>query len=140
MMRFRFIPKTQIAIYVTLIIGAVLALIAMFNFNKSYYRYMIYIYSVIAILSYFLIQKSIKEAAKTFREIIVDEDKLSLTFQNKNKKKLEKQKSEVFYTSDEEKLEIWDKSSNELIGRAYKNRIEEKDRWRILIELSGSML
>ncbi len=89
---------------------------------------------LISILGVISITVSIKNASKEFEEIKIDENNVKLYFINKLKKPLEIQKSDLYVENIKEQLVYKKLTTSEFIGRVYKNRLEEPEKWHQLIE------
>ena len=79
--------------------------------------------------------KSIKKASKTFAQIEIDRNEIVFYFSNKMKEKIIKDINEITLIDKTEYFEIKSKKEGEYIGKAYKNRIKDLDKWSTLIML-----
>lgn len=89
---------------------------------------------VVTLISFISLIKEIKKANKTFRKIIVDENKVDLYFSNKMKDKIILNMDEFFITEKADSIEFIN-SQEEIIGKVYKNRLKIKEEWIVLISL-----
>lgn len=91
-------------------------------------------YLIVTIISFISIMMSIKKAGKTFKEIIVDENEVSFYFLNQLKDKRVIDVNKIKLIEKDSFIEIIEKDTRISIGIGYKNRIENKDKWDLLLE------
>lgn len=89
---------------------------------------------VVSLISFISLVKEIKKANKTFRKIIVDENKVDLYFSNKMKDKIILNMDEFSITEKADSIEFKN-SQEEIIGKVYRNRLKVKEEWIVLINL-----
>lgn len=76
---------------------------------------------------------TIKRLSKEFEEIIIEEgEKIKLYFFNKAKRPKVTTRAELQVKAGKETLEFREKETEAFIGRVYKNRMEEPERWEEL--------
>lgn len=131
---FRFSRKEQVKLFTGLTIVSVIFSIILFASLDHMIINQSIALLIVSIFSFISLQMSIKKASKVFEEIIIHEDNIKFYFVNKAKKSLEKKLSEILVKDNSEYIEIFDVSSNQLIGKAYKNKIEKPDMWPRLRE------
>lgn len=91
------------------------------------------LYLLATIVSFVLVMAAIKKAGKEFEEIIIEGDYVKFYFFNKMKDVLKVNKDDILVKVDEEKIEFENKSTGYQIGKSYKNKIEESERWDELV-------
>lgn len=131
---FKFSTKEQGRPYSILTtISIILGIILFFQWNNiridSAFAFMI-----VSIISFISLIKSIKKASKTFAQITINGNEIVFYFSNKMKNKVIKDASEIILIDKTEFFEIKSKKG-EYIGKGYKNRIKDIDKWGILIKL-----
>lgn len=133
MKSYKFLNKQQAKTYsIFTIISVILAIIIFSNLgtflNKSF------AYLLLSILSFISIMVSIKQASSQFSEIIIEEEKIKFFYLNKMKAPLVLLKKQVKMDIHSNKIEFQNLITNSSIGRAYRNRLVESDKWDELIE------
>lgn len=132
---FKFSTKEQGRVYSILTtISVILGIIFLFQWSNiridSAFAFMI-----VSIISFISLMKSIKKASKTFAQIEIDGNEIVFYFSNKMKNKVIKDINEIILIDKTEFLEIKSKKEGEYIGKAFKNRMKDIDKWSTLIKL-----
>ena len=96
--------------------------------NKSF------LYLIASIVSFIAIMKYAKNARFSFEEIQIYEDSYKIYFFNKMKDPQTLKKVEVVVNIEPEKVVFTEKSTGNLVGSAFKNAMEEPEKWHELIE------
>ena len=129
---FKFSKKTQTKLFTGLTLVAVIFSILIFSsidrliINQGVALLIVSVFSFVSLLL------SIRKASKIFEEIIIHEENIRFYFVNKAKKNLEMKRSEIKVIVHKDIIEIVDLSTNQLIGKAYQNKIEDPDLWERL--------
>lgn len=131
---FRFSTKGQAKSYIIPTVLSVIIGIFIFLYRHKIKISPSIAYLIAAIISFISLMISIKEASKTFEEIIIDNEKVSFYFSNKLKSKIIIDITEVSLVETESLIKIIEKRRGILIGRVYKNRIENREKLEKLIE------
>ncbi len=116
-----------VAVIVGLIFSIILFSGTSFSINPSILYLLATIVSAISIII------EIKKSGKEFKEIMIEEDYIKFYFFNKMKDALVIDKKDILVKIDEEKIEFENKSASSQIGRSYKNKMEDIQRWDELI-------
>ena len=134
MIAFRFSTKGQAKTYTFFtILSAIFAILIFSSLDKLLISSEL-AYFIVAILSGISAIVSIKKAGKTFEEIILEEHTVTFYFANKMKEKMKTTIADIEVVLNDDFMEIHDSKVNKLIGRAYKNRIEDKSKWQDLVQ------
>lgn len=128
---FKFLNKKQARTYLIMTCVCVVLTISIF-LNLDIHVNTSDAFLVASILSYISIMIAVKKASTEIEEIIIDNDVAKIYFFNKKKKSLLFPISEISLKINGEKVEFF-KSTDELIGVIYKNRMEQPDQWDDLI-------
>lgn len=132
---FKFSTKEQGRVYSILTtISIVLGIILLFQWNNIRIN-SAFAFMIVSIISFISLMKSIKKASKTFAQIEIDGNEIVFYFSNKMKEKIIKDINEITLIDKTEYFEIKSKKEGEYIGKAYKNRIKDLDKWSTLIML-----
>lgn len=91
------------------------------------------LYLLAAVVSAIAIIIAIRKSGKEFEEIIIEEGRIKFYFFNKMKDALVIDKKDVSVKVDEEKIEFENKSTGSQIGKSYRNKMEEFERWDDLV-------
>lgn len=132
---FRFFNKQQTKTYMVFTIISIVLSIFIFSNLDSHYINIHLAYLFVVILSFISIMYSIKQASRSFEEIIIEEKSIKFYFFNKMKKPISTFIDELDIQQDNNKITIKNKESKELIGEAFKNRLENIEKWDELINL-----
>ncbi len=134
MQEFKFSTKGQAKTYgVFTVISAIIAIFVFSNWYGVNISSSV-AFLIASIISFISLMMSIKKASKTFEEIIIDGNKVSFYFANKLKDNIIKDIDNISSIEKENHIEIIERHTNVFIGRGYKNRIEDKDKWDLLLK------
>lgn len=134
MKAFRFSTKGQAKNYSVLtIINVLIAVVIFLNIDSLYINRRA-AFLIVSLASLFSIILAIKKASKMFEEIILEEHTVTFYFANKMKEKMKTTIADIEVVLNDDFMEIHDSKVNKLIGRAYKNRIEDKSKWQDLVQ------
>jgi len=133
MKSYKFYNKQDVKMYtIFTILGVILSITIFSNMMDSSLKRS-FAYLFVTILSFISIMVSIKQSSKQFSEIVIDDEKIKFYFQNKMKSPLTLPKKEVAIINYDDIVEFRDLSNN-FIGKAYKNKIVESEKWNELCE------
>lgn len=134
MRAFRFSTKGQAKTYTFFTIISVIIGVFIFSNLDNFTISSSLAYLIVSIISFISIMVSIKKASRTFEEIIIDGNKVSFYFANKLKDKVVIDIDGISSIEKENLIEIRERQTDVFIGRGYKNRIEDKDKWDLLLK------
>lgn len=113
------------------LVTSVFVFIVFADINIGVNKYLLFF--IASIFSYINITRYVKKSSKTFEEIIMKDDVFKLYVFDKRKKPIELSKTNVMIKVEAEKISF-QKHSGELIGEAYKQMMEEPNKWDLLVK------
>lgn len=132
MKAFRFKNKPQTNTYTIYTLIAVALSIVIFSGLDIYINKQV-AYLLVTILSSISLYSAIKKAGKEFEEIMIQENDIKFYFQNKMKEPLTIPRAKVSAIFLEDTIEFSNEELKKIIGRAYKNKLENEEDWESLI-------
>lgn len=125
---FRFKNKQQTNTYtVYTLIGVALSILIFSGLDVFINKQVAYL--LVTILSSISIMSAIRKANNEFEEIIIQENEIKFYFQNKMKEPLTISKMEIFVKVLEDTIELKNKETENTIGKAHKNKLENQYDW-----------
>lgn len=131
---FKFINKKHGTTNVIFIIAYVIIGYLIFSGVKSNYFNTHVAFLIVAILSFISVIRSVRKASLEFSEILIDDNVAKLYYFKVTKKPSVVKIKDIRIKLNDIKVELFNKTSDILIGRAYKNKIEDTDKWNELIK------
>lgn len=130
---FKFSKKEQVNVFsIFMTISICLGILLFLDWNNLN-LHVSTAFLVVSLISFVSLISSVKKANKTFKKIIVENDKVVFYFLNKMKDKLTLNVNQFRIDVKDDFMEVRD-IKGDIIGKAYKNRIN-KEEWVSLISL-----
>lgn len=131
MKEYKFVNKKQGTTHTTISILLVIVMVILFssldiNINKYF---IFFLASLISFISTILL---IKQASKNFEEILFNDEFVSVRFFNRMKKVLSLKRNEMKVRIEDKKIVFLKSDTNEIIGIAHKEMIEDPSKWEDL--------
>jgi uncharacterized membrane protein len=131
MKEYKFVNKKQGTAYTTISILLVIVMVVLFssldiNINKYF---IFFLASLISFISTFFL---IKQASKNFEEIQFNDELVSVRFFNRMKKVQSLKRKETKVKIEDKKIILLNTGSNEIIGIAHKEMMDDPSKWEEL--------
>lgn len=134
MQTFKFSTKEQGRIYSILTTSAItLGIVLLFQWGNLKLDSSL-AFMIVSIISFVSLIISLKKASKTFVKISIDANSVNFQFANKMKDNVRTCIKEIELIEKDDEIEIVNKKDGTILGKAYRNRIENKEDWSVLIQ------
>lgn len=134
MQTFKFSTKEQGRIYSILTAAVItLGIILLFQWNNLKLDSSL-AFMIVSIISFISLIISLKKASKTFVQISIDANRVNFHFANKMKDNIQICIEEIELIEKNDELEVVNNEDGTILGKAYRNRIENKEDWSVLIQ------